>query len=272
MSAEIYRGTTYAEYLALPGYRWSEIKQLHSGGPIHVLHARTAHDADTARLAWLRAVHCLTLEPHTFDREYSVYDGVRRGAHYEAHLADHPGTSVLKPHEAESARALADAIRAHPLVAPLLAAGDPEVVITWTDPETRLRCKARLDWLAPQAILDLKTLGTTHEGRVARMVAQYLYHGQLAHYTAGLAALGIEVPAYLVVAEDDPPHDVALYGLDPHGPDGALYVGGRIRSALLRRIAECEATGRWPGRHEAAQDLVLPLYALDDSAEEIVHD
>lgn len=266
---QLLRGTTYAEYLALPGYRWSEIKLLHACSPLHVLYARTAQlDDDTASRAWLRAVHLLTLEPHNFGREFSVFDGTRRGKVYDAHCADHPHTTVLKPHEVASALAAADAIRSHPTVAPLLATGDPEVVITWTDATTGLPCKARLDWLGP-ALVDLKTLGTTHERRVAGMTASYLYHGQMAHYTAGLVALGIEVPAYLVVAEGKPPHDVAVFGLDPNGPDGALHVGQQLRARLMAQLAECEASGHWPGRHEAPQDLVLPVYALDDVAEEI---
>jgi hypothetical protein len=265
----IHHDTTYAEYLALPGYRWSEIKCLHDGGPLHVQHARTASDSgDTASRAWLRAVHCLALEPHNFGREFSVYDGIRRGRLYEAHVVCHPGTTALTPAQKASAQAAADAVRSHPTVGPLLAEGHPEVVVTWTDAPTGLACKARIDWLGA-ALLDLKTLGTTHERRVAGMTATRLYHGQLAHYAAGLAAHGIVVPAYLVVAEGAPPHDVAAFELDPRGPDGALFVGARVRAKLLERIAECERTGRWPGRHDAPVDLVLPTYALDDSAEEI---
>ncbi len=268
----IHHDTTFAEYLALPGYRWGQIRALHDGSPLHVLHARTSiDDGDTASRTWLRAVHCLALEPHNFDRQFSVYDGVRRGKQYDAHLVDHPGTATLTPDQLDSARATATAIRSHRTIAPLLATGNPEVVVTWTDAPTGLPCKARIDWLGP-ALLDLKTLGTTHERRVAGMTATRLYHGQLAHYAAGLAAHGIVLPAYLVVAEGHPPHDVAAFELDPNGPDGALHVGGRLRARLLERIAECERSGRWPGRHDGPQDLVLPIYALDDSAEEIIHD
>lgn len=267
----IKHGTTYAEYAALPGYRWTEIKALHDGSPLHVQHARTPHsDTDTASRAWLRAVHCLTLEPENFGREFSVFsDGTRRGKLYEAFLACNPGTTVLNPKEVASARATADAVRNHRTIGPLLAEGHPEVVVTWDDVLTGLPCKARIDWLGPSCLLDLKTLGTTNERQVARMTAANLYHGQLAHYAAGLAAHGIEVPAFLVVAEGKPPHDVALFGLDPAGPDGALHVGARLRDRLLARIAECERSGHWPGRHDGAQELLLPAYALDDIAEEI---
>lgn len=257
----IVHSTTYAEYAAMPGYAWSRIRLLHEGGPLHVQHPPRSED--TASRGQLRAIHCLVLEPHTFDRQFSVFDGTRRGRLYEAHRVCHPGTTVLNPREAAEAKATADAVRSHPVVARWLATGDPEVVVTWTDADTGLPCKARIDWLGA-VILDLKTLGTTHEGRVARLTAQRLYHGQLAHYAAGLAAHGIVLPAYLVVAEGQPPQDVSVFELDPRGPDGALHVGARLRARLLARIAECEAAGRWPGRHEAPVDLVLPMYALED--------
>lgn len=266
-AARLLPGLTYDQYAKLPGYRWSSIKLLHTGSPLHVRHAQTTSDSgDTASRSWLRAVHCLALEPDNFGREFSVFDGRRTGKLYDAHCICNPGTTTLNPRELASAKAAATAIRQHPTIAPFLESGDPEVTITWTDGPTGLPCKARLDWLCPSGVLDLKTLGTTHERRVAAMVATHLYHGQLAHYTDGLAAVGIDVPAYLISAEGKAPQDVALYGLDPHGPDGALHVGRQLRARLMARIAECEATDHWPGRHETAQDLLLPMYALEETA------
>lgn len=267
----IYHGLSFAEYLALPGWNWSLVKLMDKSAR-HVKHARDSDDdGDTASRGMLRAVHALVLEPDNFGAQFSVYEGkVRNGKLYDAHCACHPGTTVLNRREYDLAMETAWFIRTHPAVRRLLVRGDPEVSLTWIDEATQLPCKARIDWLTLGIFFDLKTLGTTEHRSVARMVAQNHYHGQLAHYDAGLQANGIgAIGRYLIVAEGKGAQDVAVYELDDGAPDGALHVGRQFRRRLMTRLAECVETDRWPGRHEEIQDLVLPYYALNDETETI---
>ena len=267
----IHHDIPFAEYRSLPGWNWSLIKLLETGSPKHVQHALTSPDEDTASRVLLRAVHALVLEPHNFGASFSVYDGRRdaRTAAYQQHLAEHPGTAVLSAKDHEAAQVAAAAILAHPFVREALSEGHPEVTLTWDDEETGLPCKARLDWLASGLFLDLKTLGTTHERHVARLVATNLYHGQLAHYAAGLRAHGIDVPAYLVVAEGKGAQDVAVVSMSAASPGGAVHVGGLLRSKLMRKLADCVALDHWPGRHPEPHELCLPMWALPDIDDEI---
>jgi hypothetical protein len=261
----------HEEYAALPGWRWSHIKLMETHSPHAVRHAvDNPDDSDTPSRVKLRAIHAAVLEPDRFDAMFSVYDGVRRGADYTAHLANHPGTSVLNPREYDDIHATADAIRSHPVVRDLMSDGDPEVSVSWVDPETGLPCKGRVDWLGSGGILDLKTCGTVHERAVASLVARNLWHGQLAHYASGLAAHGRhDLPAYIIAAEGKGAQDVAVYQIDQGIPDGALHVGEGIRSRLMRELARCERLNNWPGRHPSAVTLCLPTYALDDIVDEI---
>lgn len=266
----ILHDVSFETYRNLPGWNWGLIKLLDSGSPLHVQHARENPRPDSAQLTKLRAIHALVLEPDHFGAQFSVFDGTRRTGTkaYDAHLEAHPGTDVLNPRELDEVRAAADAIRNHPAVRPLLETGRPEVTITWTDEETGLPCKGRADWLGT-ALVDLKTLGTTNEHAVARLVAKHLYHGQLAHYDAGLRANGIKVPAFLIIAEGKDSHDVAVFEVDEGIPDGALHVGREVRRRLMAKLAECVSLDHWPGRHEGVQSLCLPPYALLDDAEEL---
>jgi len=260
----IYHGLPFGGYLDLPGWNWSRIKHM-TDSPRHVRHAADTPDVDTASRAWLRAVHCLVLEPARLDEDFAVFDGTRRGRVYDSFVACNPGRTVLRPQDLASAMETAAAIREHPVAAGLLAEGEAEVSMTWVDPSTGLTCKGRADWVGPRGLVDLKNLGSTSERAVSAAVARGQYHGQLAHYVAGLEANGVEVPAaYLVVAEGRGAQDVAVFRLDAAPPDGALYAGHRLRERYLAQLAECVQSGRWPGRHEAVQDLVLPNYALDE--------
>ena len=265
----VYHDMSFDEYRRLPGWNWSVIKML-AKSPLHAYHAHTAPDEDSASRVMLRAIHCLVLEPHEFDGAFAIYEGkVRRGKEFDAFAAAHEGKGILNPREYAEAQATAGAYRAHPEVMKIAQGACCEVVVTWTDGETGLPCKARVDAIKEGAgIMDLKTIGTTIGRRVAALTATNLYHGQLAHYAEGCEANGIKVPAaYIAAAESKPPQDVALFALDDGAPDGALYVGRSLRRRLMRRLAECVERDEWPGRHPETQNLCLPSYAIDDELE-----
>lgn len=59
------------------------------------------------------------------------------------------GAVPLKPSQYAEIKAMAAALRAHPLAAALLDPeyGKPEQSLFWRDPETGVNCRARLDWL-----------------------------------------------------------------------------------------------------------------------------
>jgi hypothetical protein len=258
-----------ADYNSIRAWRWSHIK-LMDQSPRAVWHAATNPSNDDARYAKLRAIHSLTLEPDAFGREFSVFDGVRRGKAYDEHVAAHQGTTVLTVAEYDDASLTADSVRANPLVRELMADGSPEVSLSWTDPATGLEVKGRADWIGSAGILDLKTCGTVNERAVAGMVARNLWHGQLAHYSQGMVAHGFRPPpCYIIAAEGKGARDVAVFQLDRGIPDGALHIGEGIRASLMQRLAACVASQDWPGRHESIVPLCLPTYALGDVADDL---
>lgn len=256
---------TRDDYDALDAVNWSTLREL-ARSPLHYRWAldHPRRDTDTFRLG--RATHTAILEPERFLADYVLWTGgARRGHEWEAFAAaaDERCATVLTSAQYETCLAMGSAVRGNPLAAPYLAGLETEVMVTWTDEATGLACKGRLDGLlrAPDPIVvELKTARTIDARRFAADMAALGYHCQLAHYVAGVrAAFGIDARAVLIVVEKDGPHDVMVAPLDP---DGALWTGDNERLALLRRLAECRASDRWPGRYEAEQDLVLPPWCF----------
>lgn len=241
---------SYGDYAALPGLRWSVLRHM-GDSPRHCKHAALHPRPDSADLRLLRAIHAAVLEGR---RDHIVWTGDRRaGKVWDLFEAAHVGRDILSVREDAIVTRAVEAVRSHPEASRLLSQGHPEVTVTWDG------FKARIDWLGPDYIVDLKTLGSTDTGAVARMSALRQYHGQLAHYRDGLLANGVPVPrAYLLVLEGEGAHDVAVFDLD----DRSLDEGLRLRDRYAAQYHECERTGHWPGRHAEAVPLGLPDWAI----------
>ena len=258
---------TYAEYDALPGHRASEVKHMDNGPRDYRHHMANRGEVDTDAMAFGRAAHVATLEPDLLPLQFAVWKGGRRaGSEWTDFLAANIGMEPLR--EADYLRALQvrNAVHSHPEAAKVLRArGECEKTVTWTDPDTGLPCKARIDRLTlagREIIDDLKT--TSRLGDLRRFrnsAAELLYHMQLAMYQEGVRiSLGIECGARIIAAETSGAFEVAV--LKVSGDE--LWAGSDLFHELLGRIAECEATGEWPFRYPEQVDLDLPPWALGD--------
>jgi hypothetical protein len=141
-----------------------------------------------------------------------------------------------------------------------------ECAITWTNPETGLRCKGRFDSMSTTTITEIKTTRNVAADFMSRTLHSYDYHCQLAHYRMGMKALtGRDYACRIVAVEAEAPHDVAVFEID----EEALLAGEMDVSTLLRRVVECRASGVWPGRYTDPQVLTLPRWATKDDDEDL---
>lgn len=257
----------FADYLAIDAVNWSLLRELRKS-PKHYHHRATEprEDADVLRLG--RAAHAAVFEPERFTVDYTVWtEGRRAGKAWDqfetAALAR--GVTVLTAAQYEKACRIRNAVNAHPVAAAYLrSAGEAERTITWTDPKTKRACKARLDWVTQQSIVDLKTSRSIVERQFATAVATYGYHCQLAFYRAGWKAVtGQELAAILIAVESEPPHDVAVFRLD----DDALTAGAEEVAELLDKLKDCESAGQFPGRYPREVELQLPRWCFPDDEE-----
>ena len=267
------------EYRAERAVNYSTLKKM-ADSPRHYRHAvDNPTSGDTSARGVLRAIHCLTLEgPEAFGEQFAVYDGAgtRASKAYKEWAAANEGKTLLKASEVEEVYAIAEAVHGHPAARRLLTIpGNSELSLRWTDGPTGMRCRGRMDRIAhgsplsaaPYAVVDLKTLDSTDPRRVASHVARNMWDVQAAHYSDGVKSLTGSLPDYyLLVVERKAPHDVAVFHMHP---ESALWVGEQRRRRLLDRVAECEASGVWPGRSPDIDELTLPSW-LDDTDADLI--
>lgn len=259
----------HSEYAAIDAVNWSTLKEI-TASPRRYRHRLLTPRTDTPSLAFGRAAHCAVLEPDAFASRYIARpDGIDRRtrdgkAAWEDFVASAGDRTILEGAQYASALAVGAAVRAHPVARQYLdGAGETEYAIAWSDAETGIACKARLDRVsdAPPMVVDLKTARTIEPRAFGRAAAAFSYHAQLAWYREGYrAAVGAELPALIVAVESEAPHDVAVYDLDAR----ALEIGEFVFRSALRRLAECRARDEWPGACPDRMPLALPVYADPD--------
>ena len=144
--------------------------------------------------------------------------------------------------------------------------------MTWTDPEFRIPCKGRLDWLIPALTLaDLKGVENSkwrNEWSLVSQFASFLYQGQLAMYydgaiECGLLPKGAALP--IIIAHEKPPAgEEATYDCDVatwQMPLEDYDAGRRLYRGLMRKYVECMAADWWPGIAPSRLETPLPSWA-----------
>lgn len=144
------------------------------------------------------------------------------------------------------AEAMAAKVFAHPIAGPLFRDGDAEVALYYTDPETGVRRRGRVDWLEPNGdIDDYKTSTTSNPAELIRKFWTLSYFMQAAWYRDLVIALGLaENPRFrFVVQEKEPPFLVTVVEYD----DQAIAEGQRLNRQAIDLYARCQERGEWPG-------------------------
>jgi exodeoxyribonuclease VIII len=264
---------TRDEYMAIAALSVTRLKEI-GRSPQHYRYC-LEHPKTTDALTLGTATHVAVLEPERFERDYAVWErrtdagamAPRRGQHWEDFLAGAQGKTILTPDERDTAQTIAAAVRADMTASPYLAAGEPEVTMQWAF-EGRA-CKGRADWLTRRAdgmpvLVGLKTARDCRVFAFGNQAAKLEYGMQWAFYFDGyLACTGHEPRMIEIVVESAPPHAVATYIIDKD-----IILQGRDNyREMIKVLAECEASGEWPGPVVGEQFLTLPSWyypAMDD--------
>jgi hypothetical protein len=244
--------------------------------PAKFEHERTHPRADTKALDVGSAAHAkvlgigsgiVTYPPEHLTPSGNISTKAATTAWAAAQRAE--GLTPVSPNDVAAIDAMAEAVLAHRTGRRLLeAAGQSEVSVFWTDPDTGVECRARFDRLPdPAAItaggapigLDLKTARDASPSGFRRAVAEHGYHVQQEFYRDGYETVTGIRPAFMFVAvEKEPPYLVAVHQLDAE----ARTIGQR-RAAFARQIyRDCTEAGVWPGYSDDITLISLPKYAL----------
>lgn len=205
------------------------------------------------------AIHALILEPEKkLVRRYPDFRGGNKDAAMTDYLA---GLCPLNSGDYEVYSQVAESWRSDPdceLFATLVdMCEDRELTLVWDDPETNVRCRARLDlYHGPDRFMgDIKSgkwSGDPDDN--GRNIVSYGYHLQAEFYRQGCEVLGLPVPesiALLIVHTRDEFADFTVpeYGVIPV-PEEYLEAARPLIRKGLARWAEAERTGHWPGRFD----------------------
>ena len=172
--------------------------------------------------------------------------------------AEAAGQVPVTAPEWEQVNGAADAVRAHPQARDLLAGALTEVsAFRVVD---GVPCKGRIDALHPgAAVIDLKKTAKGADLRsFGRAAADYGYFRQGASYLDVLGHQIGDVPYYLVVVEEQAPHWVAVYELDPYD----LTTGANEAHAARQTYRRAVETGEWPGPYATDPTQPPPLLSL----------
>lgn len=256
----------FENYRALPAANWSGLK-LYAKSPAHYRHHVDNPMPTTPACLVGQAVHALVLEGEAvYQKQFAVApEGIDRRtkagkdlwATFEAAAADR---GILTAEQDRVVRGMAAAVTSNPKAARLLERCTlREVSTTWTDDDSGLDCKARLDALAEKdgLVFDLKTCQDAGLDGFQRTAWKYGYHGQAAFYLDGLRAAGITAQFLFVCVEAAPPHGVAIFLAD----DDFVEAGRVLVRRCLDLHSECLAANTWPGYPDAIQTLTLPAWA-----------
>lgn len=277
MRPSIHHDRPFSEYRAMPGLNWSILKH-----PTALAQRYHATQPDGEHDPLYSALHCAILEPERFAAAYQLADG-RRTASKKAE-AEAAGIVLLTERDMETIDRVRAAVEAHAdaaewLLDPPEGEGDGanEVSLQWGEPHAgrTWAFKARLDRLVvehrpdppnPDAevlnayVIDLKAVPRVSARHVAVEIARRGYHGQLAHYAAGVRALwpAARVRCLIIAYESRPPYDVGVFSLPE---DGAQWAGERMRAAAIARYVAAHTSGTWPGACPQTVEVELPRWA-----------
>ena len=226
-----------AVYRAAPGLNYSILKLIDQS-PQHCRQAQLYPEADTPSRRYLRGVHCAVLEPARFNEEHSV--------------GKCPGKVALTELQATRINGIQQAVKRCHELNKIIAYGKTEVSIFAMDPTWNVMTKARIDILAfdiddTAYEYDLKNCGDARIKEFYWQVKKRNWIEQRAFYRDRLKILGVkQVRSAIVPIEDDAPHGITIYPIDPPDLDKARERYNR----WLEIYCQCLKKDEWPGYPE----------------------
>lgn len=254
---------TNAEYHASGAVSKSILDMIHRS-PAYYKYCSENPREQTESMLLGSVVHKLILEPADFTAEFAVCPECDRRtkdgkAAYNAFLdALGDGLTAVPAATYETAMAMTEAVRTHPIACKLLSGGKAEQSFFWE--QDGIKCSCRPDWLRDDGlIVDLKTAKNASPDAFQRDAFNFRYYVQAWWYLNGLRQCGIKADEFLFIAvESAPPHTVCVFAAD----DLYYKLGEQEAMEDFRVYKECLETGNWYGYEKSPEihSLTLPDY------------
>jgi hypothetical protein len=236
---------------------------LKPGGPARFRHAIDAGTLEIRREFDLgHAVHTRVLGAGPTPVRIAAEEWRSKAVKGEVAAVRAAGMVPLRPSDYDASVAMATAVRSHPLAAKLLTGGLPERTLIWRDPATGVPCRAKVDWLRPDGMVDLKTTESAAPDALSKAAHNYGYAVQAPFYLRGFREVAdrtvMATPFFVHIAvEKTAPYLVHVTQLK----ERAMTWGDRQVSEALEIYRDCTAAGEWPGYPtDEITDIDLPAY------------
>ena len=154
---------------------------------------------------------------------------------------------------------MAKAFRKNAAAVQLLKGARREKALIWTDSETGIRCKGRLDALTDDYVIDYKTTTDAGTDAFRREALRYGYDLQAAMYLEAARANGYRPKGFIFIAQEK----AAPYLINVlHAGDAFIDRGMWILRDLLGKYKDCVEKDEWPGYGE--NELILTEWEAVD--------
>lgn len=244
---------TEKEYNEAPGVRRSALWRMHES-PEKYKWFLEHPEPPTPALTFGSAVHKLLLEPVDFGDEYAVAPPVDRRTKagketWEEFCRLAGDKTIITQDDFDTMAAMVEKAQSVPFVRELLK-GEHEVPLFWTDEDTGLECKAKLDILADvngrKVIADYKSAANAKTEVFNSKIFSLGYHLQAYMYTEGaMKALGLtERPDFIFITQEkSAPYAVNLIEVT----EDVMLAGMDCFREYIGLVRQCSETGYWFG-------------------------
>lgn len=238
--------------------RWTQLKEMRVS-PLHFRHRKLNPPKESPSYLLGTATHMSVLEPERFASDVVVFTGAaRRGKAWDEFEQANALKLILTEKEYARVLSMSLAVRCSPAFEIL---SDPnrkaEIELKW-----RLgarECAGRIDLIARDRLVELKTANHTAPSAWPSISARYGYHCQIGWYYYGARANGLLGNAsgepLQIVVNSNPPHDVLLWDV----PIEVVNKGLAECMDLVAKLDRCELENKWPGAADGKSlKLTLP--------------
>jgi len=259
---------TNEQYHAAPGISKSHLDVIADRSELHYWEAYENPDREpvvpTPALVIGNALHSAILEPDDFEVRYaSALDIGRKSnadkAEHARYRQKNYGKVLLAPDDFERCQRIRDRVHAHPVARGLLTGGVAETTYFARDHRHGELIKCRMDYLLPDATIDLKSTVDASEDSFGRDGSKFRYDVQAAWYPYVRECIGIAPTRHFVwvAVEKLPPYAIGIYYATP------AQVADAMADALRNydRIIECRRRNHWPDYGHKVRPLKLTSYS-----------
>ena len=209
------------DYFAAPRASNSLLSELKKS-PAHLQHAISFPSEPTPAMRLGTAFHVATLEPRSFDENWArgseLSGRTKEGKAAKAALEEQfDADKILKPDDYDTVCEMRESVLTHSIANHFLQGAETEVAAFWTDDESGIECKAKIDALPTESpiaydngdyLVDLKSTIDASPEHMAKAIANFGYARQAAHYLSPFE----DRDRFIIIAvEKKPPFALGVY-------------------------------------------------------------